>query len=56
MAQEAGISPETVKRLEGLDGIISAYDCTLSAIQAAIEAAGVELTAGGGAGVRLKKR
>jgi transcriptional regulator with XRE-family HTH domain len=57
LAEAAGVSVETVKRLEKMTGEVSAYSTTLSALQKALEAAGVEFIAenGGGPGVRLAK-
>lgn len=52
LAGLAGISVETIKRLEKTDGpMLSATGTTLSAIQRALEAAGVEFIDGG---VRMK--
>ena len=57
LAALAGVSLETIKRIERRPGRISALAATLDAIRAALEAAGVEFIAenGGGAGVRLRK-
>jgi transcriptional regulator with XRE-family HTH domain len=57
LATLAGLSLETVKRIERKPGPVSAFAATLDAIRAALEAAGVEFIAenGGGAGVRLRK-
>lgn len=54
VAQAAKVSPATVTRIEGDN---PANASTLSAIRAALEAAGVDFIAenGGGPGVRLKK-
>ncbi|MEQ8292693.1 MAG: helix-turn-helix transcriptional regulator [Roseovarius sp.] len=54
LAQNAGVSPNTVSRLERGEELKPA---TVLAIRTALEAAGVEFIAenGGGAGVRLKK-
>ena len=54
LAELAGISPNTVSRLERGEDLRPA---TVAAIRAALEAAGVEFIAenGGGAGVRLRK-
>jgi len=54
LATAAGVSPETVVRLENGEPL---RPRTLAAIRAALEAAGVEFIAenGGGAGVRLRK-
>jgi transcriptional regulator with XRE-family HTH domain len=58
LAVLAGVSVETIKRLEKTDGpLLSATGTTLAAIRAALEAAGVIFIAsnGEGAGVRLRK-
>jgi transcriptional regulator with XRE-family HTH domain len=54
LAKEAGVSVDTVSRLERGEEL---QPRTLAAIQAALEAAGVEFIPenGGGAGVRLNK-
>lgn len=54
LAKEAGVSVDTVSRLERGEEL---QPRTLAAIQAALEAAGVEFIPenGGGAGVRLVK-
>ena len=54
LAEKAGVSPNTVARLERGEEL---KDTTLDAIRAALEAAGVELidSNGSGFGVRLKK-
>lgn len=54
LAQDAGVSADTVSRLERGDKIKPA---TVQVIQAALERAGIEFIAenGGGAGVRLRK-
>ncbi len=54
LAKLAGVSPDTVARLEAGEAL---RESTITAIRAALEAAGIELVAenGGGAGVRLKK-
>jgi predicted transcriptional regulator len=58
LAHGAGVSLETIKRLEGMDGALRVRLDTLSRIKAALEKAGVEFIPenGGGAGVRLAKR
>lgn len=58
LATAAGVSVETVKRIEAMTGLISANSGTLNALQKALEAAGVIFIEenGGGPGVRLKKR
>ncbi|MEY8838318.1 helix-turn-helix domain-containing protein [Cribrihabitans sp. XS_ASV171] len=57
VAAATGLSIPTVKRAEG-GGAISASSSAISAIRAALEAAGVEFIPenGGGAGVRLKRQ
>lgn len=54
LAKEAGVSVDTVSRLERGEEL---QPRTLAAIQAALEAAGVEFIPenGGGAGVRVRK-
>ncbi len=57
LASRAGVSVDTIKRLERIVGPVSANTMTMDAIQRALEAAGVEFIPenGGGAGVRLRK-
>lgn len=57
LADAAGVSLETIKRLERRDGPIGAQTATAAGIEAALVAAGVELLteAGQGVGVRLRK-
>jgi len=56
LAEKAEISLPTVQRLEAAEGIPSTSVKTLMAVQAALEAAGVEFTNGDAPGVRLRKR
>jgi predicted transcriptional regulator len=58
LANKAGISVPTIKRLEAAEGDIGGRVETGAALVAALEKAGVEFIAenGGGAGVRMKKR
>jgi len=58
LAETAGVSVPTIKRLEANDGPLGGREETASKICAALEAAGVEFIAenGGGPGVRLRKR
>ena len=58
LAEFAGISIPTIKRLESHDGPLGGRDDTGNKIRAAMEKAGVEFIDenGGGAGVRLRKR
>nr|WP_275783127.1 helix-turn-helix transcriptional regulator [Rhizobium gei] len=52
LAEKAGVSVETVKRLEKIEGaLFSANGKTLAALQSALEAAGVEFIDNG---VRLR--
>jgi transcriptional regulator with XRE-family HTH domain len=53
LAVRAGVSLETIKRIERNPGKVSAYAATLEAIQHALEAAGVEFTNGDEPGVKL---
>lgn len=54
LATLSGVSVETIKRLEKLDGpLLSATGTTLQAIQTALEAAGIEFFSG--TGVKLHK-
>lgn len=54
LAKNAGVSPDTVARLERGEQL---RESTIAAIRAALESAGVDFIAenGGGAGVRLRK-
>jgi DNA-binding XRE family transcriptional regulator len=57
LAEMAGVSVETVKRLEKLDGpLLSANGKTMAAIQSALEGAGIIFidSNGNGPGVRLR--
>lgn len=58
LASKAGVSVDTVKRLERTVGPISANVATMAGVVAALEAAGVIFVAenGDGPGVRLKKQ
>ena len=57
LATAAGVSAETIKRLEGMAGPVSANARTLDAIVKALEAAGVLFIPenGEGPGVRMRK-
>lgn len=58
LATKAGVSVETIKRLEKMDGtLLAVTGTTLTAIRTALEAAGVIFIAsnGDGPGVRLRK-
>lgn len=57
LADKAGLSVETIKRLERMKGPLEATKVsTLEAIGKAFEKAGVEFTNGDGAGVRLRSK
>jgi transcriptional regulator with XRE-family HTH domain len=58
IAKAAGISLETVKRIERTPGQISAMAATVDRLTRALGALGVEFIPenGGGPGVRLRKR
>lgn len=59
LASEAGVSVETIKRLEKMDGpLLAATGTTLAKIQSALESAGVVFIDqnGNGPGVRLRDR
>jgi predicted transcriptional regulator len=57
LAEASGVSLETIKRLEGIKGPISANAATVEKITKALEAAGVLFIPenGEGAGVRLRR-
>lgn len=56
LARAAGISVETIKRIEKTPGPVSAYLATVEAITKALEIGGAEFTNGDAPGVRLKRR
>jgi transcriptional regulator with XRE-family HTH domain len=56
LAERAGVTVETIRRIEDELGPIAAHEQTLSAIQRALEAAGVEFTNGNEPGVKLKAK
>ena len=57
LAERAGVSLETIKRLEGMRGMVAAQLATVVAIRRALEDAGVIFIDenGEGPGVRLRK-
>jgi hypothetical protein len=57
LAQASGVSLQTIRRSEPLDGPVRMITANAWAIRSALEAAGVEFIAenGGGAGVRLRR-
>ena len=56
LAKAANISVQTIKRLEGMSGKVSAYTGTMEAITKALADAGVEFTNDDAPGVRLQRR
>ena len=55
LASKAGVSVDTIKRLERTVGAISANVATMTAIVTVLQSAGVEFTNGARPGVRLKR-
>ena len=57
LAEAAGVSLETVRRIESMEGELKIRLDTLTKIKTALERAGIEFIAenGGGAGVRVRK-
>lgn len=58
IADEAGVSVPTLKRLEGSEGLLSGHFDTITGLMRAYEQRGVEFIPenGGGAGVRFRER
>jgi len=56
LAEASGISLPTIKRLEAIEGKVSAYTGTVEAIQNALEEGGVEFINDDAPGVRLRPR
>jgi predicted transcriptional regulator len=52
LAQAAGVSANTIRRMEGFDGPIGARTDTVRRLQRALEEAGVEFLAEGGLRLR----
>jgi hypothetical protein len=57
LAELSGVSIDTIKRLERMDGVLSANAKTVDALQRALQAEGVVFIPenGGTAGVRLRR-
>src|SRR4051812_33372473 len=55
LAEVAGISGNTIRRLESQDGLLDARASTLRALQRALEDAGVEFQDDGRPGVRIRE-
>jgi len=57
LAEESGVSVETIKRLESMDGALeSTRVATITAIQKAFTAEGVEFTNGDEPGVKMRAK
>ncbi len=54
LAQAAGISGNTLRRLEGMEGQLRSTIATVQGLQRVLEAAGVEFTNGDAPGVRMR--
>jgi predicted transcriptional regulator len=54
LARVSGISVPTIKRLEGVPGILAAHSSTVTALRRALESGGIEFTNGNAPGVRLR--
>jgi predicted transcriptional regulator len=54
LSRKAGVSLETVKRIERTPGPISAYTTTVESLRYALEEAGIEFIDGDRPGVRMK--
>lgn len=55
LAEAAGVSPVTLRKIENSEGEPDVRLGTLSAIRRVLEAAGIEFLDGDGPGVRLRK-
>jgi DNA-binding XRE family transcriptional regulator len=56
LAEHAGVTVETLRRIEDELGPVPAYETTIAAIQRALEVAGVEFINGSEPGVKLKAK
>jgi transcriptional regulator with XRE-family HTH domain len=58
LARKAGVGIQTIKRMEAVDGVPPGRAATVSDVQRALEAAGIDFIDenGGGPGVRLRRR
>ena len=54
LAKRSRVGVATIKRAEGVDGIVRMTEANVAAVQRAFNAAGVEFTNGGQPGVRMK--
>jgi hypothetical protein len=55
LAEAAGVTSATIRRLEGMPGRLRATTTTVDSLQRALEARGVEFTNGEQPGVRMRK-
>jgi predicted transcriptional regulator len=55
LAEAAGVSANTIRRMEGFNGPIGARTGTLRQLQRVLEEAGVEFTNGDRPGVRMRE-
>ncbi len=55
LAARAGVSVDTIKRVERVSGPVSANTLTLDAIRKVLEGAGIEFTNGGEPGVKMRR-
>jgi transcriptional regulator with XRE-family HTH domain len=56
LAAAAGLTVNTIRRLEGMEGEIVASTTTVNSLQRALERAGIEFTDGDRPGVRMKPK
>jgi predicted transcriptional regulator len=54
LSRASGISLPTIKRLEGIPGVLAAQRSTVTALRRALESAGIEFINGFAPGVRLR--
>ena len=54
LARISGVSVPTIKRLEGVTGVLAAHSSTVTALRRALESEGVEFINGNAPGVRLR--
>ncbi len=54
LAERSRVGVATIKRAEGVDGVVRMTGANVAAVQRAFDEAGVEFTNGGQPGVRMK--
>ncbi len=54
LAERSKVGVATIKRAEGVDGVVRMTAANIAAVQRAFDEAGVEFTNGGQPGVRMK--